>query len=95
MVDSPVPSVRESYLNLAIGIAFLVLALVLAFSSVSIRSFFFGPPAFLGFDPYLELLSFVSLGVGVYFTFRAGQTKPASQIPSRTLIEQVKDVKQA
>jgi hypothetical protein len=85
-------SFREFFLNLAIGIAFLVSALILASSSVSLRSFGFGLTSFLEYDPYLELLAFVSVGVGGFFVFRAGQVKPASHAPARTLIEQVKDV---
>ena len=84
-------SLRQSYLNLAIGVAFLISALVLAFSSVSLRSFGLGPP-FLRYDPYLELLAFVSVGLGGFFMFRAGQSRPASRAPARSLIEQVKDV---
>ena len=87
-------SLREFYLNLVIGILFLVSALVLAISSVSLRFFEFGPPS-LGYDPYLELLAFVSVGVGGFFMFRAGQLRPASHAPARSLIEQVKDVTEA
>jgi len=83
---------RESYLNLVVGIVFLVSALVLAFSSVSVRSFGFGLTYFLVYNPYLELLAFVSVGVGGFFVFRAGRIKPACPAPTKTLIEQVKAV---
>ncbi len=83
---------RKSFFNLATGIAFLVSALVLAFSSVSLRSFGFGLLPFLAYNTYLELLAFVSIGVGGFFVFRAGQARPASRTPTRTLVEQVKDV---
>jgi hypothetical protein len=83
---------RESYLNLVVGIVFFVSALVLAFSSVSVRSFGFGLTSYLVYNPYLELMAFVSVGVGGFLVFRAGRFRPANPAPTRTLIEQVKAV---
>jgi hypothetical protein len=82
---------RASVLKLGMGIVFLVAALLIAFSSYSIRLFEFRPPT-IGYNPYLELLAFVAAGVGGFFIFRAGQLRPASHAPSKTLAEQVKDV---
>ena len=82
---------QQSILYVTIGLVFMVSALVSAFSSVSLRVFGFGLPS-LRYNPYLELLAFVSVGLGGFFMFRAGQIKPANKIPSKSLIEQVRQV---
>ena len=86
-------SVRNSLFYALIGVMFLVSSLALAFFSATLLPFAFGPPI-LRYNIYLILLAFVFTAVGGFFLFRAGQAKPPSSVLRKTLVEQVKSVKE-
>ena len=93
-MNDPLSSTRNSFAYVLVGIAFLVSSLVLAFYSVSVQPLgVFGPPV-LRYNAYLILLSFAFVSVGGFFLFRAGQAKPPSPVLRKTLVEQVKSVKE-
>jgi hypothetical protein len=71
---------------------FLVSSLALAFLSATIQPFAFGLPI-LRYNIYLILLAFAFTAVGGFLLFRAGQAKPPSSVLRKTLVEQVKSVK--
>ena len=87
-------SIRNSIAYALVGIAFLVSSLVFVFYSMSIQPLgVFGPPV-LRYNSYLILLAFAFVSVGGFFLFRAGQAKPPSSVLRKTLVEQVKSVKE-
>jgi hypothetical protein len=86
-------SVRNSLFYALVGVVFLASSLVLAFFSASVQPFAFGPPI-LRYNIYLILLAFAFTGIGGFFLFRAGQAKPPSSVLRKTLVEQVKSVKE-
>jgi hypothetical protein len=87
-------STGNSIAYVLVGIAFLVSSLVLAFYSVSIQPLgVFGPPV-LRYNSYFILLAFAFISVGGFFLFRAGHAKPPSSVLRKTLVEQVKSVKE-
>ena len=84
---------RSAFLYAVIGIVFLISSLMLAYSSVSLAGFGFGP-VFLRYNPFLGLLAFVFVVAGGFFMFRAGQAKPLATTLRKSLVEQVKSVKE-
>ena len=84
-------SARNCLVYAVLGVAFLVTSLAFAYSSISLESFVFG--SVIRYNLYLTLLAFVFVAAGGFCLFRAGQSKPPSSVLRKTLVEQVKAVK--